>query len=92
MCFLWFRLWSRRELYHCTEQLQVVFTKADILVKEDLLGAAYAVYRGKPTMVCILGTGSNSCYFDGKDIKVELPSLGFLLGDDGAEALWENVL
>ncbi|HFK5574918.1 ATPase [Elizabethkingia anophelis] len=66
------------------EQLQVVFTKADILVKEDLLGAAYAVYRGKPTMVCILGTGSNSCYFDGKDIKVELPSLGFLLGDDGA--------
>ncbi|AQX12327.1 ATPase [Elizabethkingia meningoseptica] len=66
------------------EQLQKVFTKAQILVKEDLLGAAYAVYRGKPVMVCILGTGSNSCYFDGKDIKVELPSLGFLLGDDGA--------
>ena len=82
--FLWFGLQCRRELYHCTRTTSGSFTKADILVKEDLLGAAYAVYRGKPTMVCILGTGSNSCYFDGKDIKVELPSLGFLLGDDGA--------
>ncbi|QCX52793.1 BadF/BadG/BcrA/BcrD ATPase family protein [Elizabethkingia sp. JS20170427COW] len=66
------------------EQLQKVFTFAEIEVQEDLLAAAYAVYRGNPTMVCILGTGSNSCYFDGKEVKIELPSLGFLLGDDGA--------
>ncbi|NAW51475.1 ATPase [Elizabethkingia argentiflava] len=66
------------------KHLQQVFQKAQILVKEDLIGAAYAAYRGKPTMVCILGTGSNSCYFDGKDIKVELPSLGFMLGDEGS--------
>lgn len=66
-------------------QLEKVFTKAiNIDVQEDLLAAAYAVYQGNPTMVCILGTGSNSCYFDGKEIKIELPSLGFLLGDDGA--------
>jgi len=65
-------------------QLQKVFTNAEILVKEDLVAAAYAAFRGEPTMVGILGTGSNSCYFDGKNIRVELPSLGFLLGDDGS--------
>jgi len=65
-------------------QLQKVFSNAEILVKEDLVAAAYAAFRGKPTIVGILGTGSNSCYFDGNDIKVELPSLGFLLGDDGS--------
>jgi len=65
-------------------QLHKVFSDAEILVKEDLVAAAYAAFRGRPTMVGILGTGSNSCYFDGKDIKVKLPSLGFLLGDDGS--------
>jgi len=65
-------------------QLQKIFPNAEILVKEDLVAAAYSAFRGKPTMVGILGTGSNSCYFDGKDIKVKLPSLGFLLGDDGS--------
>jgi N-acetylglucosamine kinase-like BadF-type ATPase len=39
---------------------------------------------GKPAIVCILGTGSNSCYFDGENLKIELPSLGFLIGDEGS--------
>lgn len=66
------------------KELKKFFTEADIVVKEDLTAAAYAAYNGKPAIVCILGTGSNSCYFDGKHIKVELPSLGFLLGDEGS--------
>ncbi|WP_347217179.1 BadF/BadG/BcrA/BcrD ATPase family protein [Chryseobacterium sp.] len=65
-------------------ELKKVFDKAKIIVKEDLMAAAYAAYKGKPAIVCILGTGSNSCYFDGKEVKIELPSLGFLMGDEGS--------
>lgn len=66
------------------KELQRFFTQAEIAVKEDLTAAAYAAYNGKPAIVCILGTGSNSCYFDGENLKIELPSLGFLLGDEGS--------
>ncbi|UQB67375.1 BadF/BadG/BcrA/BcrD ATPase family protein [Epilithonimonas zeae] len=65
-------------------EIQKVFNNAQIRVKEDLLAAAYAAYRGVPAIVCILGTGSNACYFDGENIKTELPSLGFLIGDEGS--------
>lgn len=65
-------------------ELKKVFVKAEIIVKEDLMAAAYAAYSGKPAIVCILGTGSNSCYFDGEHLKIELPSLGFLMGDEGS--------
>lgn len=66
------------------EELMKVFGRAEIIVKEDLTAAAYAAYTGKPTIICILGTGSNSCFFDGRKIKIELPSLGFLIGDEGS--------
>lgn len=62
------------------------FTKTEITVQEDLTAAAYAAYRGIPALVCILGTGSNSCYFDGKNIHRELPSLGHFLSDEGSGA------
>lgn len=65
-------------------QLQKVFSYAKVTVKEDLTAAAYAAYKGKPAIVCILGTGSNSCYFDGKSVRRDLPSLGFLIGDEGS--------
>lgn len=65
-------------------EIKKVFGKAEIVVKEDLMAAAYAAYKGKPAIVCILGTGSNSCYFDGENLKIELPSLGFLIGDEGS--------
>ncbi len=66
------------------EELSKVFLDAEITVREDLMAAAYAAYQGKPAIVCILGTGSNSCYFDGKDLTIKLPSLGFLMGDEGS--------
>src|SRR5690606_23030150 len=66
------------------EAFTSVFSNAEILVKEDLTAAAYAAYRGKPAIICILGTGSNSCYFDGQEIRRDLPSLGFLIGDEGS--------
>ncbi|UOU98758.1 hypothetical protein MUU74_02135 [Chryseobacterium daecheongense] len=66
------------------EELSKVFANASITVKEDLMAAAYAAYDGKPAIVCIMGTGSNSCYFDGENLKIKLPSLGFLMGDEGS--------
>lgn len=66
------------------EELSKVFVNASMTVKEDLMAAAYAAYDGKPAIVCIMGTGSNSCYFDGKNLKIKLPSLGFLMGDEGS--------
>ncbi|MDO4764123.1 MAG: ATPase [Flavobacteriaceae bacterium] len=65
-------------------ELQKVFANAEIIVKEDLIAAAYAAYQAKPAIVCILGTGSNSCLFDGETLHRELPSLGHLIGDEGS--------
>ena len=65
-------------------ELKNVFQNATIKVSEDLTAAAYAAYNGQPAIICILGTGSNSCYFDGEKIIRKLPSLGFLIGDEGS--------
>ncbi len=51
------------------EGLKNFFTNAELVVDHDLLAACYATYMGKPAMVCILGTGSNSCYFDGTTMR-----------------------
>ena len=67
------------------EKLKSIFTNAEqIEINSDLLGAARAVSAGKASIVAILGTGSNSCLFDGKDIATQLPSFGYLLGDEGS--------
>ena len=60
------------------------FPTAEISIKEDITTTAYAAYNGNPAIVGILGTGSNSCFFDGKKIRTDLPSLGFLIGDEGS--------
>ena len=69
------------------------FPTAEIAIKEDMTAAAYAAYNGNPAIVGILGTGSNSCFFDGKKIRTDLPSLGFLIGDEGSgSALGKHLL
>lgn len=60
------------------------FSKAKVLVDHDLVGAAYAVYSDQPCIAAILGTGSNSCYFDGKTVIEEVPALAYILGDEGS--------
>ncbi|MFD1294537.1 N-acetylglucosamine kinase [Lutibacter holmesii] len=59
------------------------FINAKVEVKEDTYAAAYAV-TSKPGIVCILGTGSNSCYFDGEKVDVRIPSLGYILMDEAS--------
>lgn len=55
-------------------------------VESDLLGAARALCGRQPGIACILGTGSNSCFYDGEKIVNNIPSLGFILGDEGSGA------
>ena len=64
-----------------------LFPDANILVFSDLLGAAKAVFDRQSGIACILGTGSNSGYYDGEAIVENIPSLGYLLGDEGGGSL-----
>jgi glucosamine kinase len=57
-----------------------------IVVETDLLGTARALCGDEKGVVCILGTGSNSCYYNGKKIAKNSPGLGFILGDEGSGA------
>lgn len=67
--------------------LLVFFPKAVVSVESDLLAAAHATLGNSKGIVCILGTGSNSCQFDGKQITDQIPPLGFILGDEGSGAV-----
>lgn len=60
------------------------FPQAKVSVEHDLLGAAYATCGHEPGIGCIIGTGSNSCLFDGKNIVDNVTNLGFILGDEGS--------
>jgi N-acetylglucosamine kinase-like BadF-type ATPase len=62
------------------------FKGADIIVDNDLSGAAKALCGDEKGIACILGTGSNSCYYNGKRIVKNSPGLGFVLGDEGSGA------
>ncbi|MCS6818480.1 MAG: hypothetical protein NZ522_00915 [Chitinophagales bacterium] len=64
--------------------LEHIFPKATIYVEHDLMAAALATYDGADCISCILGTGSNSCFFDGKTITEKNPALGYILGDEGS--------
>ncbi|WP_010179892.1 BadF/BadG/BcrA/BcrD ATPase family protein [Aquimarina agarilytica] len=59
------------------------FVGAEIMVKEDMVAAVFAATT-EPGIVCILGTGSNSCYFDGDNIQMEVESLGYVLMDEAS--------
>ncbi len=64
--------------------LKASFPNAKIEVDHDLMACAYATYTGEPAISCILGTGSNSVYFDGQSITKGISGLGYILGDEGS--------
>ena len=66
--------------------LKQIFGKAKIEIQTDLVGAARAMCNKEKGVVCILGTGSNSCYYNGKTIVKNHASLGYILGDEGSGA------
>lgn len=68
------------------DRFKECFRNAEIEIEHDLMGAARALWYDNEGIVGILGTGSNSCVYDGKDIVDSIPSLGFILGDEGSGA------
>ena len=62
------------------------FKAADIQVESDLLGAARSLFGKEKGVACIMGTGSNSCLYDGCEITKNVSPLGFILGDEGSGA------
>ena len=59
----------------------------EVTVMTDMLGAARALCGHEPGIVCILGTGANSCRYDGETIVSNVPPLGYILGDEGSGAV-----
>lgn len=62
------------------------FRTSHIGIESDLTGAAHALLADRAGIACILGTGSNSCYWDGRRIVRNVPPLGWILGDEGGGA------
>jgi len=60
------------------------FTKAKISIGHDLLAAARALLGKEPGFAAILGTGTNTCIYDGKDVALNIDSAAYILGDEGS--------
>lgn len=67
-----------KERFHCAQTIEA---------HGDLLGAARALCGRGEGIACILGTGANSCYYDGEKILLNTPPLGYILGDEGSGAV-----
>lgn len=78
-------------LYHAPivkQSLERIFNKANsIEVCSDMLAAARALCGESDGIACILGTGANSCLYNGIDIVKQTPALGYILGDEGSGAV-----
>ena len=69
------------------DALAAFFPDAETKAQSDLLAAAHATLGKESGIACILGTGSNSCLYNGMKIVQHVPPLGFILGDEGSGAV-----
>ncbi|MAW84363.1 MAG: hypothetical protein CL832_08210 [Crocinitomicaceae bacterium] len=72
--------------------LSLVYPNSLITVDHDLLACALSTYKGEPAISCILGTGSNSCYYDGQTLREEVPAIAYVLGDEGSGSYYGKKL
>lgn len=77
-------IWDQKRADKIGDVLRATFGNAVVEVKHDLLGAARAACQGERGIACILGTGSNSCLYDGEKVVDNVTNLGWLLGDEGS--------
>ncbi len=77
---------ARQNARQTMKVLKGIFPDARVYVQHDLIGAARALCRREKGIACILGTGSNSAYYDGKNIRKNSPGIGYVLGDEGSGA------
>jgi N-acetylglucosamine kinase-like BadF-type ATPase len=67
--------------------LKLFFSSTEIFIGSDLLGAARSLCQNEPGIACIMGTGSNSCVYNGSAIVSNVAPLGYILGDEGGAAV-----
>ena len=72
--------------------MQSIFENSVIEINSDLLAVCRALFGKEKGIACILGTGSNSCFYDGCEIKENVSPLGFMLGDEGSGAVLGKLL
>ena len=72
--------------------IQSVFGDIKVEIASDLLGAARGLCGHQSGIACILGTGSNSCFYENDNISWNVPALGFILGDEGSGAVLGKLL
>jgi N-acetylglucosamine kinase-like BadF-type ATPase len=77
---------TEKKRFIVEDALEQVFPHASIDVQHDLLGAARGLFNRESGIACILGTGSNSCLYDGNEITENISSLGYIFGDEGSGA------
>lgn len=77
---------ANKEKIKLMESSLVAQFRSPVTVESDLLGAARGLLVRNPGLACILGTGSNSCLYDGNEIVKNVPPLGYVLGDEGSSA------
>jgi glucosamine kinase len=68
------------------DAFEILFPEANTQVQDDLTGAVRSLASNKKGFVAILGTGTNACIAENGDINIQLPSLGYILGDEGSGA------
>jgi len=72
--------------------LRAYFKLAEIYVEDDMIGAARSIFGNRQGIACILGTGANSCKYDGTRIVEKIPALGYILGDEASGAFFGKLL
>ncbi|MFI5163842.1 MAG: hypothetical protein ACHQHP_01195 [Bacteroidia bacterium] len=77
---------SKERIKIVEKAIKKVFPKSKIIVNHDILASARSVCGNHSGIACILGTGSNSCYYDGKKITGIVGGLSYILGDEGSGA------
>ena len=81
-----------RQRRNALNEIKKSFPMAKIAIENDLLGAARGAYQTSPGWIGILGTGANFAYYNGKVITQRIPSLGYILGDEGSGAAFGKKL
>lgn len=77
---------SAQNVAKVSQAIQKIFPGAEVEVTHDMLAAARSLCGEQAGIACILGTGANSCYYDGRQIEYNVPGVGFILGDEGSGA------
>jgi N-acetylglucosamine kinase-like BadF-type ATPase len=84
---------SSKTLQNIVERaIAKIFTSAHIVVNHDIVAAAFATYDGTPNVTCLMGTGANSCFFDGDIVRQEVPGIDYVLGDEGSGSYFGKML